>query len=198
MAKLFVALNFSSDGLLSRKITGFRRRFDPKYNQYSFAHMSLLAPFEVFDSDIAELGETLKEEIETFYYDNKTAPKLAFTGVGVHEYKRKQHLYLNPCYNIDLSHCSDMIVDICKSFIPRSVKYKENKSQFLPLGVFNNEDDLHTVLEHAKLEFNHNSELTIKSISLYQRRMGIWVENEVLVKFPDSEKHFLHLNNHSL
>ncbi|MDH5414970.1 MAG: 2'-5' RNA ligase family protein, partial [Flavobacteriaceae bacterium] len=191
MAKFFVGLNFSSDGLLSRKITGFRQRFDPKYNHYSFAHMSMLAPFEVHDQDRQDLIETLKEEMDTFFYEKKETPKLAFTGVGVYEYKRRKLLYLNPLYCSDLNFCSEVVLDICKSFIPRTVRYKENKRQFLPLGIFTYDTDLHSVMTHAKTEFENNSELSIESISLYENKMGIWVEREVLVNFEESESRFL-------
>ncbi len=198
MAKFFVGLNFSSDGLLSRKITGFRKRFDPKYNHYCFPHMSMLAPFEIFDRDVDDLAETLKEEMETFFYGKSETPKLAFTGVGVHEYKRRHLLYLNPSYCSDLEFCSEVVLDICKSFIPRSIKYKENKRQFLPLGVFSYETELHDVIAHAKTEFQHNGELPIESISLYQNKMGLWVEKEILVNFEENEVRFLQLNSSSI
>ncbi|MBT4793039.1 MAG: hypothetical protein HON90_15810 [Halobacteriovoraceae bacterium] len=193
MTKFFVGLNFSNNGLLSRKIMGFRKRFDPKYTHYSFAHMSLLAPFDVDERDIADLAETLKEEIETFYYGKLQTPKLEFTGVGVYEYKRRNLIYLNPHYGTELQFCSDMIVDICMSHLSRSSRYKENKKQFLPLGVFNNEQDLFSVLEHARLEFNHQSSLPVESISLYENKLGIWVEKEVLVRFEENQAHLLHL-----
>ncbi len=198
MAKLFVAFNFSVDGLLSRKITGFRKRFDPKFNHYSFPHMAMLAPFEVADRDLEDLSETLKEEIETFFYGKRETPKLAFTGVGVFESKRKKLLYLNPYYDIDLVYCSEMVTDICKTYIPKTVRYNENKRQFLPLGVFFRDEELQIVLENAKEEFTHNSELPIESISLYENKMGIWFEKETLVSFEENEKQFLQLNHHVL
>jgi hypothetical protein len=198
MAKIFVAFNFSSDGLLSRKITGFRKRFDPKFNHYNFAHMAALAPFEVEERLVGELTETLKEEMETFFYGKDERPKIGFTGLGVYEHKRKNILYLNPLLDSDLGYCSEVILDVCKSFIPKSIKYKENKKQFLPLGVFHNPNDLHTVLEHAKEEFTNYSELPIESISIYENRMGIWVEKETLVNFEENPGHFLQLNEPSI
>jgi hypothetical protein len=198
MAKIFVAFNFSNDGLLSRKITGFRKRFDPKYNHYSFAHMAVLAPFEVEETQIGDLTETLKEEMETFFYGKEERPKLGFTGLGIYENKRKNILYLNPYLNSDLNFCSEVILDVCKSFISKSSKYKENKKQFLPLGVFNNPNDLRTILDHAKEEFTNYGELPIKSISVYENRMGIWVEKETLVNFEENLGHFLQLNDPSI
>ena len=194
MAKFFVGLNFSNDGLLSRKINGFRKRFDPKYNQYNFPHMAMLAPFEVEDSDVDNLIETLKEEFETFYYGKDEPPMLAFTGVGVYEYKRRNLLYLNPSYDAELTFCSEMVLDICRTFISKKFKYKENKKQFLPLGVFRYPNELHVVLENAKIEFENNSELPVMSISLYEQKMGIWHEKEILVSFEENNDHLLQLN----
>lgn len=198
MTKYFVGLNFSQNGLLSRKITGFRQRFDPKFNQYSFPHMSMLAPFEVEAENSQALVETLKEEIETFFYGQPQAPMLAFTGVGVFEYKRRMLLYLNPSYCANLNFCSEMVLDICRSFISKKVKYKENKKQFLPLGIFSTHTELHQVMEHAKLEFNSNSELPIISISLYENKSGVWQERETLVNFTENIGQFLYLNQASI
>jgi hypothetical protein len=195
MAKLFVAFNFSSRGLMSRKITGFRKRFDPKYNHYSFPHMSMLAPFEVSDISLDELIETLKVETETFYFGNNSIPNLSFSGLGIYEHKKRNMLYLNPIYNADLQHCSDMVIDICKSFMSKNIKYKENKNQFLPLGVFHNISELQIVLEQAKLEFANNTPLSIDSISIYQSKMGIWFEKEILIDFEENKNQLLQLNN---
>ena len=134
MSKLFVGFNFCPKGLLSRKITGFRKRFDPKYNQYSFPHMAMLAPFETDDHLIQNLIETLKEELETFYYGNTESPKLGLTGLGVYKHKKRNILYLNPHFDTDLEYCSEIVMDICKDHFNPHVKYKKNSKQFLPLG----------------------------------------------------------------
>ncbi len=160
--------------------------------------MSMLAPFEVKTESISDLVETLKEEIDTFYFGDKTNPMLAFTGVGVYEHKKKSLLYLNPDYDIDLQYCSEMVIDICKSFIPHQVKYKANKHQFLPLGVFKTKEELNLVLDQAKLEFSSNSQLAVESISIYQNKMGIWSEIDVLADFEENNNQFLQLNNPTL
>lgn len=193
MAKIFIGFNFSTDNLFSRKIVGFRKRFDPKYVQYSFPHMAMLAPIEVKDCDVKDLQETLKEELDTFFYGETALPKLGFTGIGIHQHKRKNILYLNPHYTTDLTYCSEIVTDICKSFSDKAVKYKENKKQFFPLGVFSNTHELNIVMEHAKLEFTDFSELPIQSITLYQKQMGVWYEKEVLLDFEPKDTGLLQL-----
>lgn len=194
MTRLFVAFNFSHAGLLSRKITGFRKRFDPNYNKYSFPHMAVLAPFEVDEPYPHDLAETLKEELETFFYGTKNCPKLEIAGLGVHEHKRKSILHLRPQYSADLRYCSEIILDICSSFISRKFHYRPNKEQFLPLGYFSSSQDLREVMNHAQIEFKSNSVIPIRSISLYQRKLGLWAERDVLIDFEENDSAFLQSN----
>lgn len=196
--KLFVGLTFRSDCNLSRKIDGFRKRFDPKYKQHSFPHMSMLAPFEIQASNLEDLKEELKEELETFFYGQETAPKLAFTGVNFVQSKKWNTLYLNPTYTSDLDYCMELVTDICKSFIPRSIKYKPNPKQFLPLGHFKEDEPLFEVLDAIREEFSSNSELTITGISLFKKKFGIWNIEEQLVSFNNSKDKFLHSHEASL
>ena len=198
MIKLFVALNFSNQSVLSRKITGFRKRFDPKYNRYSFAHMAMMAPFETEADQVLNLAETLKEELDTFYYGNNEMPKLGFTGMGVFNHKKKTILYLNPHYGVDLEYCSEIMLDICKDFFPHQYKYKANKTQFLPLGYFQNVMELEPVMEQAKIEFTNFSQIPVASISLYALKNGVWSHIEKLIEFEDNDERFLQLHQPSL
>lgn len=198
MAKLFVGFNFSSESILSRKITGFRQRFDPKFNQYSFPHMAMHAPFDVEERLIENLVETLKEELETFYYGNDETPKLGFTGLGVHNHKKKNILYLNPLFDTNLEYCSEIVMDISKDHFSPQYKYKQNTKQFLPLGYFNNESELNIVMDQARMEFTNFSELPISNISLYQKKFGIWTRVEKLIAFEQTDSRFLQLNHISV
>lgn len=193
MTKVFISLNFQESGLLSRKIIGFRKRFDPKYNSYSFSHMSVLAPFDMAENRLDDLCETLKEELESFYYGSSSVPKLGFTGLGILQSGKKNILYLNPHYDTDLEYCSEIIKEVCQLFINKSTKYKPNKKQFLPLGMFKYQSDLDLVLEQAKLEFKNYAEIEIESISLNYKKFGVWVEKEILVNFEKNRTSMLEL-----
>ena len=190
--KLFVGLTFRSDCNLSRKIDGFRKRFDPKYTQHSFPHMSMLAPFEVRKSDLDELKEQLKEELDTFYYGEQVAPILAFTGVNFIQTKKFNILYLNPDFTPDFEHCMELVQEICEGFIPRNIKYKPNPKQFLPLGSFKESDPLFEVMDAIKEEFSSNSELTLTGISLFKKKFGVWHLEEQLISFGKTQDKFLH------
>jgi hypothetical protein len=196
--KLFVGLTFRSDSALSKKIDGFRKRFDPKYRQHSFLHMSMLAPFEVEAKDVDDVKEQLKEELETFFYGVETAPKLGFTGVNFTQTKKFNTLHLNPIYTTDLTYCMELVQDICKSFIPRSIKYKLNPTQFLPLGHFKEDEPLLEVMDAIREEFSSNSELTITGISLFKKKFGIWNIEDRLISFNSLKDNFLHSQDASL
>ena len=198
LSKLFVAFNFRADSSLSRKIDGFKKRYDPKYRQRSFSHMALLAPFEINPSEIGHLSAELKEELESFFYGHHNPLKLAFTGVGIFQSKRNNVVYLNPAYSPDLEFCSDLVFDICKSFIPSKIKYKQNEQQFLPLGYFSLLDNMMEVIEQIKMEFSRNSELTIEGIALYEQKNGSWVKKENLISFENTEDSFLQLQERSI
>lgn len=198
MMKLFVGFDFAENSLLARKVTGFRKRFDPKYKHYSFAHMAMLAPFEALDYQAKDLVETLKEELETFFYGSSDMPKLGFTGLGVYKQKRKNILYLNPHYDVDMEHCLEFVQDLCMACMAPGIKYKANKVQFLPLGYFNRENELNIVMEQAKAEFANYGEIPVESISLYEKKGNEWLKRETLINFESKESHFLHLNNQSL
>ena len=60
MMKLFVGFDLGTDSTLARKITGFRKRFDPKFSRYAFPHMAMLAPFQSLDFQIDDIVETLR------------------------------------------------------------------------------------------------------------------------------------------
>ncbi|MBC77850.1 MAG: hypothetical protein CME64_17725 [Halobacteriovoraceae bacterium] len=198
LSKLFVALNFRSDTALSRKIDGFKKRYDPKYRQRSFPHMALLAPFEVNPTDVNNLGGELKEELESFFYGHNSPLKLAFTGVGILQTKRNNVVHLIPSYCPDLKFCSDLVLDICTSFVPAGQKYKANDRQFLPLGYFSLMDNMIEVIEQIKIEFSRNSELTLDGISLYEQKNGSWLLREELISFEDNQDTFLQLQERSI
>lgn len=198
MMKLFVGFDFSDTSLLAKKITGFRKRFDPKFKTYAFPHMAMLAPFESLDYQVEDLTDILKEELETFFYGQNETPKLGFTGVGVHAQKRKQIVYLNPHYDTDLEHCLEFVQDLCRACMAPNIKYKANKKQFLPLGYFQTETEMQVVTDQARMEFASYGEIPIESISLYEKRPQGWIKRETLIQFESNQAHFLQLNNHSL
>lgn len=189
--KLFVGLTFRADSTLSKKIDSFRRRFDPKYRSHSFPHMSMLAPFDIAPQDIKNLKEELKEEIESFFFGHEESLKLGFKGVDIMQTKKFNMLYLNPNYDANLQHCMELVLDICRAFVPRNIKYKPNSKQFLPLGRFHALDPMDSIFDLVKEEFSSNSELTIEGITLFRKKNGIWISEESLFSFEETKDSFL-------
>ena len=195
--KFFVALTFS-ESTASRKIHGFRKRFDPKFNEHVEPHMSMLAPFEIHRKDRSELLESLKDEIDNFFVGCEDTPKLQFKGLDVYRHRRKNILYLNPDLGDDLGYCLEGVQQLCESFIPPEVNYKQNAKQFLPLGHFTQDFQLHKVLEIAKQEFPNSGDLFLSGISIYEKRFGIWIEVEQLISFENPNDNFLQLQHASI
>jgi 2'-5' RNA ligase len=190
--RLFVALTFFGDDILSRKIQNFKKRYDPKFVTHSTFHMSLIAPFEINLANKKSLIEDLTDEIENYYYGHHGSPGLGFTGLDVHSARKHNILYLNPNYDDDLAHCMESVQQICMGYIPRDVAYRPNKKQFLPLGDFPDPIILEGVMKDASQEFALNSQLGISGISLFEKRMGVWLETAELISFTKREEDFLH------
>lgn len=194
LARYFVGVTFSDTNILSKKISGFRERFDPKFKKDFIPHLSLLAPFEIEIKDKEKLIEALSDEIEGFFIGEDMNPKIALKGLGVHQHKKQNILYLNPDFQDNLKYCMESVQEICESFIPKSVHYKQNAKQFIPLGSFFNEEQLHFVMEHAKTEFGMNSELFVEGISLFEKKYGNWSIAQELITF-DTIDRFLQLQH---
>ncbi|MBD66985.1 MAG: hypothetical protein CME62_17420 [Halobacteriovoraceae bacterium] len=198
MMKLFVGFDLGTDSTLARKITGFRKRFDPKFSRYAFPHMAMLAPFQSLDFQIDDIVETLREELDSFFFGQNETPKLGFKGLDVHQHKRKYILHLNPLIDANLEYCMDLVQEVCMSNLAPNIKYKPNKKQFLPLGYFHSEQELELVMEQAQMEFSEYGEIPVESISLYALKGKTWVREVRLLNFELKDSRFLHLNNHSL
>lgn len=145
----------------------------------------MLAPFQIMKSDLTNLKEELKEEVESFFFghDTDAGLKLGFKGVEIQQNKKYNILYLNPDYDANLEHCMELVLDICRSFIPRNIKYQANPKQFLPLGKFQCRESIESVLAIIKDEFSTNSELTIEGISLFRKKNNVWSVESTLVSF---------------
>lgn len=197
LAKYFVGVTFSESNILSKKISGFRQRFDPKFKKDFIPHLSLLAPFEIELKNKSKLIEALTDEIEGFFIGEDLNPKISLGGLGVHHHKRQNILYLNPVFEDNLKYCMESVQDLCESFIPRSVHYKQNAKQFIPLGQFLFQEQLHYVMEHAKSEFKTNSELFVTGIILFEKKFGMWTVAQELINF-DTTDNFLQLQHASI
>ena len=191
LTRHFVGLTFYSDNLLSRKIDGFKRRFDPKYAKHQTLHLSLLAPFEINIFEKKSLKEQLIEEADSFFFEREFAPAISFSGMDIYQHGKNNILYMNPNFGEDMLYLMEVVREICESFIPQGVKYKRNKKQFLPLGKFQDIDQLLTIMRKAHNEFDCNGQLLVESICLFEEKYGMWSIEEELIKFDPPKDHLL-------
>ena len=182
LSKFFVGVTFESSSTLSKKIQGFRQHFDSKFSKKINSHLT---------------SHSLVDEIDGFFFGANSAPKLGINGIGVWQNKRQHVLYLDPKLEENLKYCMESVQELCESFIPSQVNYKPNAKQFLPLGTFNSEEQLHRVMQHAQGEFANNSELVITGICLFEKKFGVWSVVHELISF-DCTDNFLQLQHASI
>lgn len=191
--KFFVGLTFYSDNSFAKQVDSFRARFDEKYQTNPYLHLAIVPPFEIDVTDIKKLKDELIEELESFYFDNLKHHTLKFTGLDVHEYKKKKILHLNPVIEEELQFCQESLISICQSYIKeREKRIKDSKRSFLTIGRFQETGDLHMSIDLAKREFHEFTALPYESICLFSKNNGVWYREAALVSFDRPMDKFLH------
>ncbi len=198
-AKFFVALTFYSDNSFAKTIESFRQRYDEKFQSNPALHLAIVPPFELEMNSSKKLSQELMEELDSFYFENLSHHLLKFTGLGVHEYKKNKLLYLNPVIEDELLFCQESLFSICQSYIEdREKKMKTSQKTFLTIGRFHDPGELHSAIEEAKKEFSEFTSLPYKSISLFSKTNGEWVEEAELITFDRPTHAFLQNSQASL
>jgi 2'-5' RNA ligase len=191
-SKLFVGLTFYSENSFAKKIESFRMRFDEKYQTNPSLHIAIVPPFEIESNQIKALSQELVEELDGFYFENLAHHSLQFTGLGVHEYKKKKLLYLNPVIEDELQFCQESLFSICQSYISdREKKMKDSQKTFLTIGRFQDPLELHSAIEEARKEFQEFTSLPFRAISLFSKNNGLWYQEADLVSFDRPTGTFL-------
>jgi hypothetical protein len=189
--KLFVGLTFFPENSFAKNIESFRSRFDEKYQSNPYLHLPIVPPFEIEVTDVKKLKQELIEELESFFFENTQHHSLHFTGLDVHEYKKKKILYLNPKIDEELSLCQESLFSICQSYInDREKKLKDTKT-FLTIGRYLESSDLHHSIDLAKKEFQEFTALPYESICLFSKNNGVWYREADLISFERPTNTFL-------
>lgn len=191
--KLFVGLTFYPDNSFAKNIESFRTRFDEKYQTNPYLHLPIIPPFEIDVTNIKKLKGELVEELESFYFENLSHHALKFTGIDVHEYKKKKILYLNPVIEDELLFCQESLFSICQSYInDREKRMKGSKKTFLTIGRYQETGELHSSIDLARKEFHEFTALPYESICLFSKNNGTWYREADLVSFEKPSDSFLH------
>jgi hypothetical protein len=189
--KTFIGATFHDD-YNTRKVDDFRRRFDPKYESQKILHMSLFSPFWIEDNEFYEMTEVIEDEIDNFFFEQSNFLNLTFTGLDCHKANGSEILYLKPMMEENLTHCIESMHSIVQTFIHEpQFKTKVGKS-FLPLGRFLDHHQLQTAIEFCQNELTFPLNMRVKSISIFTKRNGFWIEKERVKQFDNN------INNHFL
>jgi 2'-5' RNA ligase len=190
--KLFLGLTFYPENSFAKNIESFRTRFDEKFQTNPYLHLAIVPPFEIEVTEVKKLKQELIEELESFYFENLKHHNLGFTGLDVHEYKKKKILYLKPVIEDELAFCQESLFAICQSYITdREKKLKDAKKTFLTIGRFQETFDLHSAIDQARREFQEFTALPFESICLFSKNNGIWYREADLVSFERPTDKFL-------
>lgn len=190
--KLFVGLSFFPENSFAKTIDNYRVRFDDKYQSAPYLYLPIVPPFEIEATEVKKLEQELIEELESFFFENLKHHQLKFTGLDVHEYKKKKILFLNPIVEDELSFCQESLVDICRSYVnDREKRMKDFKKTFLTIGRFQDPFELHSAIDLARREFQEVTSLPYASISLFRKNNGVWQREADLVGFDRPTDTFL-------
>lgn len=197
LTKFFLGLTFFPENSFAKNIESFRSRFDTKYQTNPYLHLPIVPPFEIEISEAKKLQQELVEELESFYFENTANHRLQFSGMDVHEYKKKKILYLNPLIEEELTYCQESLFSICQSYITDREKKMKDSKTFLTIGRFQEVFELHSSIELAQREFHEFTSLPFESFCLFSKNNGNWYREADLLTF-EKPSTFLHSNNVSI
>jgi 2'-5' RNA ligase len=188
--KIFVALTFQEGHSFTKKIQQFRQRFDTKFTTNKYLHLGIVPPFEIDDHDILELGDTLVEELETFFFNLPEARQLSFQDIKVHDFKKNKLLFLEPQSDPDLEYVQELLQNICQDYVKESQHSIAKTPPFLTIARSHDDLALQNAFETARIEFREDVMLPWRSISLFKKNHADWLEERELCLFPRLEDHF--------
>lgn len=189
--KLFVGLTFYPENSFAKNIESYRSRFDTKYQTNPYLHLPIVPPFEIEVTEVKKLQQELIEELESFFFENTENHVLNFTGIDVHEYKKKKILYLNPSIEEELALCQESLFSICQSYITDREKKMKDSKTFLTIGRYTETYDLHNSIDLAKREFQEFTALPYESICLFSKNNNTWYREADLISFDKPLNTFL-------
>jgi hypothetical protein len=183
--KLFVGLTFFPDTSFAKIIDSFRARYDDKYDSNPYLHLPIVPPFEVEPADLKNVQQELIEELESFYFENLEGHALDFSGLNVEEHKKRKIVFMSPKIDEDLGFCQESLFSICQSYInDREKKLKESsKKTYMTIARLHGDDELHSCLAQAQIEFQNFTALPFESICLFSKNNGIWYREADLITF---------------
>lgn len=183
-SKFFVGLTFFPENAFAKNIESFRSRFDSKYQTTPYLYLPIIPPFEIEATEVKPLKQELVEELESFFFENTANHSLKFTGLDVHEYKKRKILYLNPVIEDELSYLQESLFSICQSYISdREKRMKGSTKSFLTIGRYSEVMELHSSIDLARREFQEFTALPFQSICLFSKNNGAWYREADLMSF---------------
>lgn len=181
---LFIGLVFDKNSEHLKKIDNFRRRYDQKYVNNPFNQLTIVPPFELEISRLDQLKrikEDLGELIDDHLFGNHFFSQIEFNGISFSS-GRKSIVGLTPKMNDEVEYLQESVFDYLLS---EGAKFKKNKNNRLifPIGRFDFQTSIESIVEAAKVEFSSPFVLNSTSISIFHRQNCFWSLRESLFEF---------------
>ena len=200
--KLLISVLFSTKNIIGQKLQNFRKRFDMRYDEMPDLHMPLFAPIELRKSQVPELIEMLRDEVESFFHLSSPLI-LPFFQLDVELTHKNQILFLRPSLNStsvsDLFYLQESLIDLCRQFADTKVKPLEKRfaaqKQYMPLARIPKFHDFTPAIETFKDHFTFPVELKVNQLVVFeksdQQLISRWSLRDELFSFLCEEERFL-------
>ena len=198
MSVFFVGLTFNSQCPHYQDINRYRALFDAKFSRNIRLQMTLIPPFEINLGSKAQkydFEEHLIEVVDNHLLGHPKDRKMTFQSIGM-ALDRSGFIYLRLDGQEDLLHIQESLIETVKSYGARFLSLNKNRSAsiheriVLPIGR-TNAKNFDLALEEAKSKFEFPLTLKPETISLFEKKPGIWPLKMTLFRYPINEESFL-------
>lgn len=197
MSAYFVSLTFDSQCPHYQEINRYRALFDAKFSRNNKLQMTLIAPFEInFNSKnhALDFEEHLVEVVDNHLMGHPAHQKITFSSIGM-ALDRKGLIYLRLDLMEDLVHIQESLMELVREYGGRFLDINKSRSAdvyekiVLPIGR-TTPKNFNLALDEAKDRFSLPITLKPKTISLFEKKPGLWPLKMTVFRYPINEESF--------
>jgi hypothetical protein len=198
MSAYFIGLTFSSACPHYQEINRYRALFDDKFSRNNKLQMTLIPPFQINLSNknkVYDFEEHLQEVIDNHLLGHPIDRKMTFHSIGM-ALDRAGMIYLRLDAGDDLLHIQESLMEVVGEyggsfhFLQKRRSTNINERIVLPIGR-TSQKNFDLALEEAKCRFDLPLSLKPDSISLFEKKPGLWPLKMTLFRYPINEQSFL-------
>lgn len=198
MSAYFIGLTFSSQCPHYKEINRYRALYDAKYSRNNQLQMTLIPPFQInftHKNRAYDFEEHLGEVIDNHLLGLPIDRKMVFHSIGM-SLDKTGLIYLRLDAGDDLLHIQESLMELVGEYGGHFHYLKKHRSAdvderiILPIGR-TTAKNFDMALEEAKSRFELPLELKPDTISLFEKKPGLWPLKMRLFRYPINEQSFL-------